>query len=80
MPIAFASKRTSAAKRNYKSFLLDFTALKFGLDHFSDIIWGFLVEIETDCKALKDVLSNDNISAAHARWRDRILTHNIIAV
>ena len=64
VPIAFASKRTSTAERNYKPFLLEFAALKFGLDHFSDIIWGFPVEIETDCKALKDVLSNDNISAA----------------
>ena len=80
VPIAFASKRTSVAERNYKPFLLEFAALKFGLDHFSDIIWGFPVEIKTDCKALKDVLSNDNISTAHARWRDGILAHNIIAV
>jgi len=80
VPIAFASKRTSTAERNYKPFLLEFAALKFGLDHFSDIIWGFPVEIETDCQALKDVLSNDSISAAHARWRDGIVAHNIIAV
>ena len=38
------------------------------------------MEIETDCKALKDVLSNNNISAAHARWRDGILAHNIVAI
>ena len=80
VPIAFASKRTSSAERNYKPFLLEFAALKYGLDHFADIIWGFPVEIETDCKALKDVLSNDNISAAHARWRDGILAHNIVAI
>lgn len=66
VPIAFASKRTSSAERNYKPFLLEFAALKFGLDHFTDIIWGFPVEIETDCKALKDVLSNEHISAVHA--------------
>ena len=80
VPIAFASKRTSTAEKNYKPFLLEFAALKFGLDHFSDLIWGFLVEIETDCKALKDVLSSNTISAAHARWRDRIIAHNIVAV
>ena len=38
------------------------------------------MEIETDCKALKDVLSNDNILAAHGRWRDGILAHNIVAI
>ena len=80
VPIAFALKRTSTAEKNYKPFLLEFAALKFGLDHFSDLIWGFPVEIETDCKALKDVLSSDTISAAHARWRDRIIAHNIVAV
>lgn len=80
VPIAFASKRTSATERNYKPFLLEFAALKFGLDHFSDIIWGYPVEVETDCQALRDVVTNDNISAAHARWRDGILAHNIVAV
>jgi len=80
VPIAFASKRTSAAEQKYKPFLLEFAALKFGLDQFSDTIWGFPIEIETDCQALKDVLSNDNMSAAHARWRDGIIAHNIIAV
>ena len=80
VPIAFVSKRTSAAEQNYKPFLLEFAALKFGLDHFSDIIWGFPVEIETDCQALRDVLSNDNVSAVHARWRDGIIAHNITAV
>jgi len=80
VPIAFASKRTSAAEQKYKPFLLEFAALKFGLDQFSDTIWGFPIEIETDCQALKDALSNDNMSAAHARWRDGIIAHNIIAV
>lgn len=36
--------------------------------------------METDCQALRDVLANDNLTAAHARWRDGILAHNIIAV
>lgn len=80
VPIAFASKRTSAAERKYKPFLLEFAALKYGLDHFTDIIWGYPVEIETDCQALKEVLTNDNLTAAHARWRDGILAHNIVAV
>lgn len=65
-PIAFASKWTSRTKEKYKPFLLEFTALKFALDRFSNIIWGFPVEIETDCQALRDVILNDKLNAAHA--------------
>ena len=79
-PIAFASKRTSKTEEKYKPFLLEFAALKFGLDKFSDIVWGFPVEIETDCQALRDHLLNDKLSATHARWRDGILAHQIIDV
>ncbi|OBZ66956.1 Retrovirus-related Pol polyprotein from transposon opus [Grifola frondosa] len=79
-PIAFASKRTSRTEEKYKPFLLEFAALKFALDKFSDIIWGFPIEIETDCQALRDVLINDKLNAAHARWRDSILAHQIVDV
>ena len=79
-PIGFASKRTSSSEKKYKPFLLEFAALKFGLDKFADTIWGFPVEIETDCQALRDVLMNDKLNAAHARWRDGILAHNIVDV
>lgn len=51
-PIGFASKHTSHSEGKYKPFLLEFAALKFALDRFSDIIWGFPVEIEMDCQAL----------------------------
>jgi hypothetical protein len=79
-PIGFASKQTSVTEQNYKPFLLEFAALKFALDKFSDIIWGFPVEVETDCQALKDVLISNCLNAAHTRWKDGILAHNIIDV
>ena len=79
-PIAFASKRTSKTEEKYKPFLLEFAALKFGLDKFSDITWGFPIEVETDCQALRDHLMNDKLSATHARWRDGILAHQIVDV
>jgi hypothetical protein len=80
LPIVFASKHTSAPKQKYKPFLLEFAALKFGLYKFSDMVWGFPVEIETDCQALRDVLLNDHMNVAHAHWRDGILAHRIIDV
>jgi hypothetical protein len=79
-PIAFASKCTSTTKAEYKPFLLKFTALKFMLDKFSDIIWGFPVEIEMDCQALRDTLLSKKPSMVHAQWQDGILAHQIIDV
>lgn len=79
-PVGFASKRTSTSEQNYKPFLLEFAALKFGLNKFSDMIWGFPVEIKTDCQALWDVIANDKLNAAHSRWRDGVLAHHIVVV
>ena len=79
-PIAFASKRTSMAEEKYKPFLLEFAALKYSFDKFSDIVYGYPVEVKTDCQALRDVLMNDKLSATHARWRDGVLAHNIVDV
>jgi len=79
-PIGFASKRTSPAEARYQPFMLEFAALKFCLDKFDDIIWGFPVEIETDCQALRDVMLSTNLNATHARWRDGVLSHQIVDV
>ena len=79
-PIAFMLKRTSRTEEKYKPFLLEFTGLKFVLDKFSDVIWGFPVKVETDCQVLRDHLMNDKLSATHARWCDGILAHQIVDV
>jgi hypothetical protein len=79
-PIGFALKQTSQMERKYKCCLLEFAALKSRLDKFSGVIWGFPVEIETDCNALKDTLLNPTLNVAHARWREGILAYNIVDV
>jgi len=79
-PIAFASKRTSASEERYKPFLLEFAGLKYSLDKFSDIVYGYPVELETDCQALRDTLLSDKLTATHARWRESVLAHNIVGV
>jgi hypothetical protein len=76
-PIAFASKRTSPMEEKYKLFMLKFAALKFALDKFDDTIWGFPVEIETNCQALQDVLVSTDLNATHARWCDGVIAHQI---
>ena len=79
-PIGFASKRTSTTEEKYKPFILEFAALKYCLDKFSDIIWGYPVELETDCQALRDHLLSSTLNSTHARWRDAVLAHNIVDV
>ena len=79
-PIGFSSKRTSPTEEKYKPFILEFAALKHSLDKFSDIIWGYPVELETDCQALRDHLLSSTLNSTHARWRDAVLAHNIIDI
>ena len=79
-PIAFASKCTSVTEEKYKPFILEFAALKHSLNKFSDIIWGYPIELETDCQALRDHLLSSTLNSTHARWRDAVLAYNIVDV
>jgi hypothetical protein len=79
-PVAFGSKQTSETEEKYKPYLLEFAALKFSLNKFSDLKWGYPVELETDCQALRDHLLNDKLNSTHAHWRDGVLAHKIVDV
>ena len=79
-PIAFASKCTSDLESHYKPYLLEFATLKYSLDKFSDTIAGYLVEVETDCLALRDTILNNKLNATHAWWLDGIMGHNIVDI
>ena len=61
-------------------FILEFTALKHCLDKFGDVLWGYLVKLETDCQALRDHLLSTTLNSTHARWRDAVLAHNIVDI
>jgi len=54
--------------------------LKYSFDKFMDIMYGYPVEVETDCQVLRDILLSDKLSTTHARWRDGVLVHNIMDV
>lgn len=64
-PIGFESKQISLSKEKYKLFLLEFAALKYSLNKFSDIIYGYLVEVKMDCQASRDILLSDKLSTTH---------------
>ncbi|QRW12458.1 Retrovirus-related Pol polyprotein from transposon opus [Ceratobasidium sp. AG-Ba] len=73
-PVAFASKRTSRTEERYIPFLLEFAALKFAQDEFNNMIFGQAIELETDCKALADLLGHDKLNLTHERWRESIMS------
>ena len=75
-----ASKRTAPTEERYKPYDLEFAALKFGLDHFSNTIWGFPVEVKTDCRAMKDTLCNNALNLHHARWKEGIQGYNLTTI
>ncbi|CCO37587.1 Retrovirus-related Pol polyprotein from transposon opus Includes: RecName: Full=Protease [Rhizoctonia solani AG-1 IB] len=79
-PVAFASKRTSRTEERYIPFLLEFAALKFAFDEFESMIFGQIIELETDCKALADLIGNRKLNSTHERWREFILARDIRAV
>lgn len=79
-PIAFAFKCTSLAEEQYKPYLLKFATLKYALDKFSETIYGFPVEIETDCQALQDTVMNANLNTTHGRWLKMVMEYNIQAI
>jgi len=68
------------SEERYKPFLLKFAALKYSFDKFSNVVYGYPVEVETDCQALHDILLSDKLNATHARWQDGVLVHNIVDV
>jgi hypothetical protein len=76
-PIGFTSKCTSLAEERYKPYLLEFAALKYSLDKFADTTYGFPIEIETDCQALRDTVMSTNLSTTHARWLEAVMGHDI---
>ena len=79
-PIAFCSKRTLRSEEQYEPFLLEFVALKFALDEFTDLTFGSPIMIVTDCRALRDLLVSDQLNSTHVRWQQFILLHQIVDV
>ncbi|GAA5917755.1 hypothetical protein JCM8208_006849 [Rhodotorula glutinis] len=77
-PIEFASKGTKPSEKRYSAFLLELVAVKWALEKFKAYIFGRPIELISDCQALAGILSLQNVSPAHARWREYILGHDII--
>ena len=77
-PIAYSSKRTSDSESCYQPYLLEFAALKYSLDKFTNVVGGQPIQIKTDCQALQDTIVNNKLNTTHTQWLDSIMGHHII--
>lgn len=78
--IAVASKRCSNAERNQSQFLRELMAIRFALDRFQPFIRGCRIILTTDCQGLVDLLNATDISSTYIRWRESLLSFNIVKV
>jgi hypothetical protein len=53
-------------EERYKPYLLEFAALKYALDQFGGTIWGFPVEVKTNCITLQNTPLNNKLSVVYA--------------
>lgn len=78
--IAVASKRCSNAERNQSQFLRELMAIRFALDRFNSYIKGAPIVLTTDCQGLVDLLNSSDLSSTYVRWRESMLSFNIVRV
>ena len=76
--VAFASRRTHPTERHAHSFVLELAGLKFALEQFNKFIAGCPIILATDCQSAKDLLENASLPAAHMRYKEFILSFNIV--
>jgi RNase H-like domain found in reverse transcriptase len=76
--IAFASRRNSLSEHKEHSFELELQGVKWALEKFHKFVWGHQIILKTDCKAVKDLLSNRSLPPTHARYKETILSYDII--
>ncbi|GAA5958712.1 hypothetical protein JCM10213_005775 [Rhodosporidiobolus nylandii] len=77
-PVAYASRATKEPEKRYSAFLLELVCVKWALEKFQKYIFGRPLQLVTDCEALAGILSLQSVSAAHTRWREYILSHDIV--
>lgn len=67
-PIAYFSKATSSAERNYHSFELETLAIVKAVERFHVYLQGIVFRVVTDCNSLVLAMRKININPKIARW------------
>lgn len=76
-PVAYASRKLSAAERHYPIHQLEFLALKWAVvDKFHDYLYGAKFTVRTDNNPLTYVLTSAKLSATGHRWLAALATYD----
>lgn len=71
--VMFASRRTTAAEAKRHSGTNELAAIKWALEKTRTVIAGHPVIVETDCRAVRGLLSDSSkLAAATARWQEQV--------
>ncbi|SAM82747.1 uncharacterized protein UBRO_20682 [Ustilago bromivora] len=79
-PITYTSHKCLPSESHYSAHLGELAAAKFTLNKFASFTFGQPIILITDCTVLRDILRSEKMPAAHARWREQLLAHNVIEV
>ncbi len=66
--IAFASRALTAAEKNYSFTHLEILAVIWALQHFRDIVMGYLITVYTDHSPITEIFKGTNLNGRLARW------------
>ena len=75
--MAYGSRATSPAEKNYGITDLETLAVVWAVSHFKPYLRGRTVKVFTDHSAVKAVLQNPVASGKHARWYSRVFESGI---
>ncbi len=67
-PIAYASRLCTAAEKNYSIMERETLAVIYCLEHFRDMILGYLIRVWTDHTAIQNLFKHKNLRGRLAQW------------
>ncbi len=67
-PIAYASRLCTAAEKNYSIMEIETLAVIYCLEHFRDMILGYLIRVRTDHTAIQNLFKHKNLRGRLAQW------------
>lgn len=67
-PVAYFSRQTTAAEKNYHSFSLETLAIIESVKRFRCLLYGRFFTIITDCAAVKSTFTKSEVNTRIGRW------------
>lgn len=77
--VMFASRRTTDAEARRHSSINELASIKWALEKTRTIVAGHPLVVETDCRAVRGLLSNSKLAASTARWQEQIAAYTNVS-